>query len=105
MKTKVTKAKCGYTELVFDVNGTQFVLSRDYKDKQPLLYWFVIGIGGEILTFDIRALDVDEGEFTLFLLTSNTLQILRKVRDTLLGIDNFVGKVQEVAWRPTAKAA
>jgi len=105
MKTKVTKAKCGYTELVFDVSGTRFVLSRDYKSGQPLMYWFVISIGGKVLTFDIRKLGIDEGEFTLFLLTSNTLQILRKVRDTLLGIDNFVGRVQEVAWRPTAKAA
>jgi hypothetical protein len=105
MKTKVFKAKCGYTELVFDVNGTQYVLSRDYKSGQPLMYWFNIGIGKEILNFDIRNLGIDEEEFTMFLLESNTVQVLRKVRDVLLGIVNFVGKVQEVAWRPTAKAA
>ena len=106
MKTKVLKAKCGYTELVFDVNGTQYVLSRDYKSGQSLMYWFVIGIGGEILKFDIRKLGIDEEEFTDIVLTSeNSTQILRKVKAILVGIDNFAGKIQEVAWRPTAKAA
>jgi len=106
MKTKVLKAKCGYTELVFDVNGTQYVLSRDYKSGQPLMYWFVIGIGGDALKFDVRKLGIDEEEFTDIVLTSeNSAQILRKVKDVLVSIKDFAEKIQEVAWRPTVKTA
>lgn len=105
MKTKTTKARCGYTELVFSVGDSEFVLSRDYKDGQPLLYWFVIRLGGEPVTFDIRTMGIDEDEFALFVLMSNTVEILRKVRDFLISIDNFVGKLQEVAWRPAGSVA
>lgn len=102
MKTKVSRAKCGYTEIVFRVGENEFVLSREYKSGQPMFYWFNVSINGDIINFDIRNLGIDVDEFTEFLLENKTLQVLYKVRDFLIQIENLVEKLNGAKWQQAA---